>query len=379
MKISSFVRLIKIGLMRVIIRLLHVFKINPKRIIFNSYRGNQYSCSPKYISEYLLSRNEGWEIIWAFIHPSEYEWLKEEGVKTVKYYSLQRFFYEATAYASINNVGSFSWIPLRKMQKHINTWHGGGCYKRVALGEAKNDTLFKKSLLMNSDETTHFISSSKFFSENIIPNEFGYKGKILEIGLPRNDIFFDECKIKKAKSKIVKMYSIDQNKYIILYAPTWRYSKSDKPILPEFEKIQAAIKQKYHKESEILIRPHPISKVEYSGYLSVKDYPDMQELLCAADMLITDYSSCIWDYALLKRPCYLFIPDECEYSTARGFYKSVYEWGVPTVKNTEELVNSIISISDDDMAIKMQGHLDLLGSYENGSALEKFYYHLKQY
>ncbi|WP_408070389.1 CDP-glycerol glycerophosphotransferase family protein [Butyrivibrio sp. JL13D10] len=372
-RVSSLVRILEIYAMRSVIHILHVFKLKNNRIIFNSYRGEQYSCSPKYLSEYLNDKNEGWEIIWAFNHPYDYKWLKKWGITAVKYNSLKRFYYEATAYASINNVGSFSWIPLRKGQIHINTWHGGGCYKRVALGELKNDALFKKSLIMNSEETTHFLSSSRFFSEEIIPNEFGYFGKVVTSGLPRNDVFFDKKKVSSNRDKVIQAYGLKSDVFIVLYAPTWRYDGTTEIEHPDFEIIISEVVEKYGKECEIIIRPHPLSYLSCKGYIDASKYPDMQELLCAADMLITDYSSCIWDYALLLRPCILFIPDEDNYLANRGLYKNIKEWRIPIANSNEELINCIKNLSDKEMADAMKDHLDLLGSFENGKASETVY------
>ena len=84
----------------------------------------------------------------------------------------------------------------------------------------------------------------------------------------------------------------------------------------------------------------------------------MQELLAAADMLITDYSSCIWDYSFLYRPCFLYTPDLREYLAKTGFYVDIHEWPFPICENMEDLEKQMKQEFDadkrSDLAIQMQ-------------------------
>ena len=97
------------------------------------------------------------------------------------------------------------------------------------------------------------------------------------------------------------------------------------------------------------------------------DYPDMQELLAAADLLITDYSSCVWDYAFLKRPCFLFVPDKEEYIAKTGFYVSIEEWPFMKASNMEELVECMKQYDEQAAITEIEKHLKRLGSYESGA------------
>ena len=367
---SAIIKLFVIYILRFCMYCLRIFPVKKGRIIFNSYRGSQYSCNPKYISEYLEKYNNGnYELIWAFNHPEKYYYLKDRGIKVVKYGSLKRFYYESTCTFSVNNVGSFSWLPTRNGQYHINTWHGGGCYKKVSLGEKRNGYLYIKSLLLTADETSFFISSSKFSTNNIIPNDFGYKGKILNYGLPRNDVFFDDDEMLQLKNKVLKQFDLLNNVYIILYAPTWRYDMTCNITFPDFKSISTIISEKTGRDVCVLVRRHPNLRTNIDhGYIDVTSYPDMQELLCASDMLISDYSSCIWDYSFTFRPCILFIPDLKEYETERGFCIDIRKWGFPISTDNEELKKIIKNFDVHKFKKSIDEHHKVLGSFENGYA-----------
>lgn len=372
--IKSILKLIVIYLLRGLMSILHIFPIKKNRIIFNAYSGRNYACSPRYITEYLLDEYpQKYELIWAFRNPSKFRYLEEKGIKVIGYASLKRFFYEATSKVSINNIGSFSWMPKTKSQLRINTWHGGGCYKRVGLGEEHNDIIRKYTMELSASNTSYMISSSKYSTEYVYPHDFGYKGEILNIGFPRNDILFLDNQ-NEIKKKICNFYGIDQKSKIILFAPTWRYNTVDEIVLPDFEQLKKSLKKRFNGNWVVLFRAHElmIASAKKGDYINATNYSDMQELLVAADVLISDYSSCIWDYSLkYSGLCILFTPDLKKYRVERGFDVDIAKWGFPICENNEELIRCIESIDEEDYRWKMKEHHNNLGSYENGSACKK--------
>ncbi len=366
-------KLFAIYILRMIMNILHIFPVKKGRIIFFSFHGKQYSCSPKYISEYLSENFPGqFEIIWAFREPEKFAFLKEKGIKTVKYASFMRLYYESTAQVSINNIGSFSWIPLRKNQLHINTWHGGGCYKKTSLGESRNSDIMNKTLLMTAQETSYMISSSRFSTEYVIPNDFGYKGDVLNIGLPRNDILINGDR-NSVSEKVRKHFDIPPNEDIILYAPTWRYDNAEEIVMPDIEEVKKSYEKRFGKKCVFIFRAHSwmLCKASSENFIDGSDYPDMQELLLTCDMLLSDYSSCIWDYSLTYRPCLLFTPDLDKYVEERGFDIDIMRWGFPVCRTMKELNEQICNFDMDDFRAKMKKHQEDLGNYDTGVSCEK--------
>lgn len=118
----------------------------------------------------------------------------------------------------------------------------------------------------------------------------------------------------------------------------------------------------------VMFRTHHTinGKYQLNNCLDVSKYEYMQELLCTADMLISDYSSCIWDYSFTYRPCILFTPDLNEYKSDRDFYFPIEDWGFPIAQTNQELQKIIQNFNITQFIEAMKRHHSTLGSYETG-------------
>ena len=101
------------------------------------------------------------------------------------------------------------WIPRRKGQLIIDTWHGGGCYKKVAADNKESSELAKYRTKISGKEVNLYLSSSKYFSDNVVRKSFMYDGEILSSGMPRNDVLFvkDINFINKIRTEIAAKYN----------------------------------------------------------------------------------------------------------------------------------------------------------------------------
>ena len=115
-----------------------------------------------------------------------------------------------------------------------------------------------------------------------------------------------------------------------------------------------------------------------SDYINASDYPDMQELLYAADMLITDYSSSIWDFSFTGRPCLLYATDLNDYQVSQGFYSDIHTWPFPLAESNQELLDNIQHFSFDTYTKAIQQHHEDLGSYESGTACWEVLKYIRQ-
>lgn len=190
-------------------------------------------------------------------------------------------------------------------------------------------------------------------SESIVDNyaeAFGIsRDKIHSIGIPRSDMFFDENKKNQAKEELYTRYPTLKNKRVILFAPTFRGNGKKSAYYPvEWFNVQEIYKS-LNENDILLIRNHPfikekinLTKEQSSKIIDVTDYDDTNKLLIITDVLITDYSSIIFEYALLKRPIIFYTPDLEEYKESRDFYYDFdeYTYGI-CCKNTEELIEAI--------------------------------------
>jgi CDP-glycerol glycerophosphotransferase len=363
---KEYLKRIMIDGVRVAIRVFYFLPIRENRIVFFSFTGNQYSCNPKAISDYILRKAKGkYEIIWAFKDPEKFSYLRKEGIRIVKYNSLERILLQTTAKYTVNNTGAYSWIPVRKNQIHVNTWHAGGAYKRL-----QSDEHASYNRHLTAKETTHMLSSCEAFTKYNIREQFGYNGKVLEIGMPRNDVFFDRAEADRRSKEVRSRYGIPGDSFIVLYAPTWRYDGIIPQ--PDFTGLARAVEGRFGKKAVIAVRNHNYSKKEYRDVVDVTSYPDMQDLLCAADMLITDYSSSIWDYSFTYKPCFLYVEDLDKYTQEQGFFVDIHQWGFELCRNNEELAKAIKSYDADRHRKMMEKHHSDFGSFENGRAAERF-------
>ena len=368
--IKHYLRLLKYIFIMILESLFGWLPSKKNRIVLSVNHRRGYTCNPKYIAEYLMMNHPGkYELIWITDYPETCTHLLEKKIKVVKNKSVKHFYYVMTAQVNITN--DF-FVFNKKKQLSINTWHGGGAYKKS--GMAITDGIERIVHKITYRYTDYIISSSRKFTEEG-EDMFGYEaGKFLPFGMPRNDVFF--CESNKIKEKIYSKYSISNETKILLYAPTFR-EKGNLPLglFVEYEQILDAVKATFGGEWVLFYRGHYFDNNIYAindDFFNVSDYEDVQELLCVADVLITDYSSVMWDFGLTDKPCFLYVPDlEIYLQYERQFYSDICDWPYSSAKTVGELITNINQFNEMEYLIKVKAHYETLESYENGSATKK--------
>lgn len=271
------------------------------KILFYSYNGLGYRCNCKYIAEEFRRKKYPVKLVWVISD----EKIKEEIPKEIKTVLRGSDEYYKELYTSkiciANNNSLLTSERKRTGQYYINVWHGYGPFKKVE-GAVLTDKEQQENVKRRYSKYDLFVTASKFYS-GIYRSSFLYEGEILESGAPRNDILF---KKNTVKNLIFQKYNIPFNKKIVLYAPTFRADKKksfDEYILG-MGQILTALKERFGSEFVLLYRFHHMLYSEawnsyfYEDGIDVSFYPDVQELLAASDVLITDYSSIMWDFSL---------------------------------------------------------------------------------
>ena len=352
--------------LRRLLKTLLVLPIKKNRVIFESFSGSAYSCNPKYISMALKEKyGDSVEIIWAVRKGV----ILPDNVTYCKYRGFRHLIYRVTSKVYVCNFLQAVEIPKRKNQIEIQTWHGGGCYKKIGNEEKLREDAYVKRRDMQVAETDYFIVSSKFWEDRVCREQLGYKGKVLEIGMPRNDCLIESFS-KEKSNEIRKKAGIPEDCFAVLYAPTWREGM-DKYEELNYESIKHAFENRFGKKCEILFRAHIYGKENTSSVINLTNYPDMQELLYTCDALITDYSSSMWDYSLTRKPCFLYVPDLQRYIDQRGFDIDIQEWGFTICCSNEELKQNIDSFNENTFTQNMKNHQRMLGTFERGNATER--------
>ncbi len=279
--------------------------------------------------------------------------------KSLKYYTTL-----AKAKLVVTNNAHHLYVGINKNTVLINTWHGTP-YKDVSIN--KNAT---KVLNFTNRNTTLHISGNEFFEQTYLNDTIDFKGKIITKGFFRNDILFNDEKFYSDK-KFCK-----NGKKNILICPTWR-DYGDCQLIKEMVQLITEISSKYSDKYNLLLRMH--NKSEFSEVLkndccfnvSNSKY-ETQKLLKVTDILITDYSSIFFDFALLERPIFLFQFDEELYKKERGLViKDIQkEYGLSIFRNCLELTNSLDNFDYDEECLKTIKFNKLIGQTETGNSLE---------
>lgn len=372
-----------ICIVRFLSRILYLLPINQKRILFYSFSGKGYSDSPKYICDYVVSHSDEYEIIWAVNNPEECSFLIERGWKVIGYKSWRHFVYGLTSKFIVTNTGPYAALEYRKSQVIINTWHGGGAYKKTGVDNPYKN---KWQILYNKNfgqaGVRLFLSSSEAFTKYAIRGAFEYKGEVLQCGLPRNDILLDKSKHDEIRKKVKLKLGINDNERFVLYAPTWRNYDTSKCEKLSVNDLVKTCESKFGSTWRFVFRGHNLSKGLGSvsdDFINATNYPDMQELMIAADMLISDYSSCIWDYSLMLKPCFLFVPDLEQYDGTFAFYEPIDTWGFDVCKSNEILIYKITTYSENLYFENIKRNHQFFGRTDNGESTECVYKYIEEH
>lgn len=213
---------------------------------------------------------------------------------------------------------------------YVQVWHACGAFKKFGYSV---ESPVQGSVRIHSTYDLCLVSATRFippFAEAFGLPEDRFTSRL---GIPRTDLFFDAERASAAAATVRDRYAIPADKRVVLYAPTYRASRMTNARDPLGLDI-AALHRAIGQDHVVLLRSHPFvrsgARLPHDGgfVIDVSDHPDVNELMLVSDVLVTDYSSVIYEFALLGRPIGFFAPDYREYQAGRGFYFD-YATGVP--------------------------------------------------
>ena len=378
---------------RFLLKIFYIFPVKNNYILFSSFEGRQYSCNPKYLFQKISSKfSNQYHYIWTLnkkdgedlkrlLEDIEKFGLSKKNVKTVKFLSLTHIYYYLTCKYIISNLNLEPFIPKRANQLYLATWHASGAYKNMDFSCSLKPTLYKLSARdFRSRKINYYIAGCKAFKDVYIKTWNTDADHFISTGLPRNDIFFESADaLDKRKSTILPRLSLDETFGYVLFAPTYRGLNNHNHKSFDFElnvrELLAACEKRFNKPFKMLVKNHvdTESSRQLTGenIIDVSWYSDMQELMLASDILITDYSSSIWDFALLSKPAFLYTPDLGDYLKERGFYTPIDDWPFDYAETNAKLLNLILNYDENRSKLKINHHFELLGSYDSGTACEQ--------
>jgi CDP-glycerol glycerophosphotransferase len=294
-------------------------------VLFDNFKGGPYGDSPWAIHREMLDRGLDVEHLWAVRGPHV---AMPPSARPVLFGSAE--WHEALA-RSRYVVGSTHfppWIRRREGQVIVQTWHGTPL-KRIGF-DFDNAHLAGEDYLSEIErEAPHWslLLSPNRFSTPLLRRAFRYQGEVLESGYPRNDLLYAADREKTADA-VRRRLGLPPDKKVVLYAPTWREDRRrfNGGVALDLCLDLDHARRELGRDHVLLIRPHThvVEKVPNAGdgfVWDVASYPDVTELFLVADVLVTDYSSLMFDFAHTGRPMLFFTYDlEWYRDTLRGFY-----------------------------------------------------------
>lgn len=347
-------------------KLFCLLPIKKNKIVFNNFLGNGYGDNPKYVARELLKKNK-YDLVWA-CRENQNKTLPK-GIRSSNgwYRYLKEF---ATAKIWVSNIRLPRYIKKRKGQYYIQTWHGGLALKKIEKdAEQSLSKEYVKNAIYDSKRTDIMLTNSDY-GVKLYKRAFWYNGPILCSGLPRNDDFVNFKNKSKDKPKELKNYKI------VLYAPTFRATNNDEAYNLDLETLIEKLNKTTEFKWKVIVKLHPnmidSSFIKFSdNILNYSNIPDINDLLLMTDILITDYSSVMFDYMLLNKPIILYAADIEEYKKDRDFSIKLEEVPFEIAKNNQELFNIIENMKNKDYKSIYENFGKEYGLNETGKSSEE--------
>lgn len=365
---------VKRQLIRVVYRIFRCLPIKKNRVLLFSYYGEQFAGAPKYIGAY-LKENSSLDVVWAFVNPAKYA-EKFSGREMVRYRHVAYYLMLATAGTIITDYRMTEEFTKRAGQVYIQTWHSSLRLKQIENDAI--DTLPKHYVQMakkDSGQIDILLAGSRK-SKEIFQHAFWYNGLIAETGSPQCDILVRQD--QTVVDRVLSYFKIPQGSHIAMYAPTFRKNHNTSVYDLEPNAVLKALKKRFGGEWYLLLRLHPhlkncLSAFAYSEHVKqATDYDDVQELLCATDFLISDYSAIMFDFSTTGKPCMLYTPDMEEYIACdRKLYFDLSTLPFESFEKQDDLIQSIELFDEDSYGKALHAFRTSIGSYDDGHACER--------
>jgi len=321
-------------------------------VLFESYESRAYGDNARAIYEELRRRVPDLRCRWMVV---DGQTALPEGLEPVRRFGRDHF--EALARARYVVVPNYRpmepWFETPAEQVVVQTWHGAP-FKRIALDNPRWDALTTQKhteMIKRESARWDYLVSPNPPSTPILRGAFGFDGEMLETGYPRTDVFHAPDRAERAAA-VRRALGLDADVRVVLYAPTMRddHRYSGNRYSLDMQLDLEAARRELADDHVLLVRRHAkvvdsVPGVDGSFALDVSSWPDVNELLLATDILVSDYSSLMFDFAVTGRPMLFFTYDLADYrDRLRGFYFDPDRQPGPHLATSAEVVAAIRDI-----------------------------------
>ena len=262
----------------------------------------------------------------------------------------------------------------------VQVWHACGAFKRFGLSIGDRSfgasATLTRMVRIHSNYDVCLASSEE--TAGCYAEAFGQPLDrfVWTLGIPRTDILLRQPQASETRQRVRQQYGLPEGRRVVLYAPTFRGDRTYDAAHPAGLDLDL-LRRALGGDHTLLLRQHPFVRSrqpldELSDFVvDVSDHPDVNELMLASDVLVTDYSSVIFEFALLGRPIVLFAPDHAAYERERGFYFDYRTEGPGPVFETSAELARYIRASDFDAA-RVEAFSRRWFTVADGRAAERF-------
>lgn len=350
---------------------------------FQSYLARALSDSPRALYEYIAANDSKARMVWSL---NDINVPVLSNTTTVRPGSLAHYYYLARAKFIISNTGLADGFEKRKSQIHLQTWHGSPV-KRVGrdkglddsqrkvrgVGETKNLSGFARRVSM-----WDYLIAANSLSAQAFSTAWRFGGEMLCMGYPRNDALLDDAWVIEKRAAVRREFGIPEDHTVALWAPTWT---DDAPKVAGRRLFTLPIDLSEVARTEkltILVKLHYLvaDSLDDSGlgikFINVSDWDDVNDLFPASDVLISDFSGVIPDYALTGKPVIIYSPDFDKYMSTRGTYVDLETAGPgPVVRTQTELFQRLSNLEwQKEFNSQREAFAEIYREYETGHACE---------
>ncbi len=345
-------------------------RIVPNKVVCSSFHGSGFGCNPKYVAQALVRlAAEPLDVVWIARRREQLP----AGIRFVPWGSVAAAREWATARVWLDNVRTRRHVKKKPGQYYLQTWHGTLTPKLMeAQIEHTLTPTYLKGAKQDSRDADCFISNNDFF-DRTLRTGFWYDGPIVRCGQPRNTVLLNPH--PEVRERVRRVLGVPADARMCLYAPTFR-DHEDWGIPPlDHRRCCQVLEQRFGAPFAWVLRAHPqvarqSARVLSDGVIDASWYGDAVELLCAADVLVTDYSSIAEDFALLGRPGYQYVPDVQEYERARGFAYPLSFRPFPLAYTQDELFAAMRDTPEEEFPARAQAFLSAVGFQDDGDGDE---------
>lgn len=331
-------------------------------IVFSNYNGRGYGDNLAPIADEILRRGDPVRMIWLVNDLCE---KVPKGIEKLKRGWIREKLCLASAKIFISNTKGTPSYRKKRGSYYIQTWHGDMPFKFVE-AECKDmlSRYYRVLSIADSRRTDYVLSGSSFFS-NLARQSFWYPSscKVLEYGIPRNDIFFKTSRQEVLEFKRKEFGS--ENVRVVLYAPTFRDRIPNEVCRIDAPDLCRAMERRFGGNWVVVIRLHPVV-ARRTGMFNFDSktingtlIENGQMLSLASDVLVSDYSSIVEEFILQRKPVFLYTPDYNAYIAKERRLRDLYlRLPFPRCENMDKLFQEVIQYDEDEYRRKLDLFID---------------------